>query len=82
MTINAARKEVIKEFENKINNKIDKLYNSFYIQVYDNGQRLKYGVIFNGEQIALCDTLQGLEQVINALLFVLGGGVKKWFIYF
>jgi hypothetical protein len=24
--------------------------------------------------------LQGLEQVINALLFVLDGGIKKWVI--
>jgi hypothetical protein len=77
MTINESRQEFIKEFENKINNKIDKFYNSFYIQVYNKGQRTKYGVIFNGEQIALCDTLQGLEQVINALLFVLDGGIKK-----
>lgn len=66
--------KIIKDYENKINAVINTDYNIFYIQPYYLTN--KFGVIFNGQQIALCDTLKDLEQVINAMLFLLNGGVK------
>lgn len=70
--------EIIQEYENRVNNEIDTAYNTFYIQPYRRAAGDKYGVIFNGEQIALCETLQALEQVIRAVVFLLRcEGVKK-----
>ena len=78
MTINEARNEIIKGFENKVNNKINTLYDTFYIQQYDIKDRLKYGVIFNGLQVALCNDLNSLEQVINTIIYFLErGGLKR-----
>ena len=67
--------EIIKDFENKINAVINTNYNIFYIQPYYLTN--KFGVVFNGQQVALCDTIKDVEQVVNALLFVLEGGVKQ-----
>jgi hypothetical protein len=67
--------EIIKDFENKVNNKINTLYDVFYIIQYKNN---KYGAIFNGNQIALCEDLISLEQVINTIIYFLErGGFKR-----
>ena len=65
---------IIKEFENRINNKINTQYNIFYIQPYNNGT--KYGVIFNNNQIALCNSISELEQIIKTMEFLLNRGIK------
>ncbi len=68
--------EIIKDFENKVNNKINTLYDVFYIQPYNNGK--KYGAMFNGQQVALCDNLRELEQIINTIIYFLDrGGLKR-----
>ena len=68
--------EIIKEYENRVNKKINTLYDTFYIQPYSNGK--KYGAILNGEQIALCESLRELEQVINTIIYFLErGGLKR-----
>ena len=77
MTINESRNEIIKEFESKINDRINQDYNSFYIQQYDDGVRIRYGVIFNGLQVALCKDFDSLEQVINTIVFFLDGGLTQ-----
>ena len=78
MTINESKNEIIKEFENRINSKINTLYDVFYIQPYYSSTPAKYGAILNGEQIALCDSLRELEQVINTIIYFLDrGGLKK-----
>ena len=58
--------EIIKNFENRVNKKINTLYDVFYIQPYNNGK--KYGAILNGEQIALCENLRELENIINTII--------------
>lgn len=70
------KKEIIKDYENRVNEKINTLYDAFYIEMYDNKLTLKYGVIFNGNQIALCESLRELEQVINTIIFFLEGGLS------
>lgn len=66
---------IIKDFENKVNNKINTLYDTFYIMQYKNN---KYGAILNGEQIALCKDLYSLEQVINTIIYFLErGGLQR-----
>jgi hypothetical protein len=70
--------ELIKEYENKVNKKINTLYDTFYIQTYYGSTPDKYGVILSGEQIALCEDLNSLEQVINTIIYFLErGGLKK-----
>jgi hypothetical protein len=70
--------EIIKDFENKVNNKINTLYDTFYIQPYYSSTPAKYGVILSGEQIALCEDLNSLEQVINTIIYFLErGGLKR-----
>ncbi len=73
----ALKDEIIKDFENKVNNKINTLYDVFYIQPYRRKNGEKYGCIFNGNQIALCENLNALEQVINTIIFFLDGGITK-----
>lgn len=69
---------IIKDFENKVNNKINTLYDVFYIQPYYSSTPVKYGVILNGEQIALCENMRELEQVINTIIYFLDrGGLKR-----
>lgn len=67
--------ELIKDFENRVNEKINTLYDVFYIQPYNGGA--KYGVMFNGNQIALCNDIAALENVINTITFFLNGGLKR-----
>ncbi len=69
--------EIIKDFENRINEKINLDYNYFCIWPYRKYTPEKHGVIFNGEQLAVCDNLQELENIINTILFFLNGGLKK-----
>ena len=70
--------EIIKEFENRVNNKINTLYDTFYIQPYYSSTPAKYGAILNGEQIALCEGLRELEQIINTIIYFLErGGLKR-----
>ncbi len=70
--------ELIKGFENKVNKKINTLYDTFYIQTYYSSTPAKYGAIFNGQQIALCEDLRELEQVINTIIYFLDrGGLKR-----
>lgn len=69
---------IIKDFENKVNNKINTLYDVFYIQPYYSSTPAKYGAILNGEQIALCENLRELEQIINTIIYFLDrGGLKR-----
>lgn len=68
--------EIIKDFENRVNQKINTLYDVFYIQPYNNGK--KYGVLFNGELIALCENLRELENIINTIIYFLDrGGLQR-----
>ena len=77
MNINI-KDEIIKDFEKRVNNKINTLYDTFYIQPYYSSVPGKYGAILNGEQIALCESLRELEQVINTIIFFLErGGLKR-----
>ena len=69
--------EIIKDYEKRVNEKINTLYDVFYIQPYRSSNPNKYGVIFNGNQIALCESLRELEQVINTIIFFLEGGITK-----
>lgn len=70
--------EIIKGFENSVNNRINTLYDTFYIQPYYSSVPARYGVIFNGEQVALCKSLYELEQVINTIIYFLDrGGLKR-----
>jgi hypothetical protein len=69
--------EIIKDFEKRVNEKINTLYNTFYIQPYYSSIPTGYGVIFNGQQIALCKDLNSLEQNINTILFFLNGGLTR-----
>lgn len=70
--------EIIKGYENKVNKKINTLYDTFYIQPYYSSVPGKYGAIFNGQQIALCENLYELEQVINTIIYFLDrGGLKR-----
>jgi hypothetical protein len=71
------KNEIIKDFEDRVNNKINTLYDIFYIQPYRSSNPNKYGAIFNGNQIALCESLRELEQVINTIIFFLEGGITK-----
>lgn len=72
------KKEIIKDYEKNVNKRINTLYDTFYIQEYDTGATFpKYGAIFNGDQIALCESLRELEQVINTIIFFLEGGITK-----
>ncbi len=68
----AAKDEIIREFENKVNKRINTLYDVFYIQPLNNK---KMGVVFNGNMIATCEDLKTLEQVINTIIFFLEGGI-------
>jgi hypothetical protein len=67
---------IIKKYETEINAAINTDYNYFYIQPYRNCTPPGYGVIFNGEQIALAKSLSELEQIKNTMLFFLCKGVK------
>jgi hypothetical protein len=70
--------ELIKHYEKKVNEKINTLYDTFYIQPYYSSTPCKYGAILNGEQIALCEDLRELEQVINVIIYFLErGGLKR-----
>mgnify|MGYP006379548383 FL=1 len=70
--------EIIKSYENRVNNKINTLYDTFYIQPYYSSTPAKYGAIFNGEQIALCEDLRELEQIINTIIYFLDrGGLQR-----
>ena len=70
--------EMIKDYEKRVNDKIDTLYDTFYIQPYYSSTPAKYGAIFNGEQIALCVSLRELEQVINTIIYFLDrGGLQR-----
>ena len=70
--------KLMKNLENKVNKKIDTLYDRFYIQPYYRSTPCKYGAILNGEQIALCEDLRELEQVINVIIYFLErGGLKR-----
>lgn len=70
--------KLIKDFENKVNNRINTLYDTFYIQPYYSSTPVKYGAILNGEQIALCENMHELEQVINTIIYFLDrGGLKR-----
>lgn len=72
------KKEILKDYEKRVNEKINTLYDTFYIKEYDNGATFpKYGVIFNGNQIALCEGLRELEQIINTIIFFLDGGLTR-----
>lgn len=71
------KNQIIKDFEKRVNDKINTLYNTFYIKEYILSIPTGYGVIFNGNQIALCKSLQELEQVINTIIFFLEGGITK-----
>ena len=67
----------IADYEKEITAYIDTDYNYFYIQPYRRNNRIvKHGVIFNGEQIALCESLRELEQIKNTILFLINGGIK------
>lgn len=68
--------KLIKDYENEINALINTDYNYFYIHPYRQYQPEKYGVIFNGEQIALCKNTDELENIKNVILFLLNGGIK------
>ena len=71
--------KLIQNYENKINNLIDTKYNTFYIQPIKNkGFAIspdKYGVVFNGDLIAVARDLQELENIVNAIHFMLTVGV-------
>ena len=70
--------EIIKDFEKCVNDKINTLYDTFYIQPYYSRTPAKYGAILNGEQIALCESLRELEQVINTIIYFLDhGGLQR-----
>lgn len=70
--------KLIKDFENSVNNRINTLYDTFYIQPYYSSTPAKYGAILNGEQIALCENLRELEQIINTIIYFLDrGGLKR-----
>lgn len=70
--------ELIKDYENSVNKRINTLYDVFYIQPYYSSTPAKYGAILNGEQIALCENLRELEQIINTIIYFLDrGGLKK-----
>jgi hypothetical protein len=70
--------ELIKDFENSVNKRINTLYDTFYIQPYYSSTPAKYGAIFNGQQIVLCENLRELEQVINTIIYFLErGGLKR-----
>lgn len=69
--------QIIKDYETRINKKIDTQCNIFYIQPYRNSVPGKYGVIFNGNQIAVCKTLSELGNVVNTMLFFLEGGCTR-----
>jgi hypothetical protein len=70
--------KLIKDYENSVNNRINTLYDTFYIQPYYSSTTCKYGAILNGEQIALCEDLRELEQIINTIIYFLDrGGLKK-----
>lgn len=69
--------ELIQDYEKKVNEKINTLYDVFYIQPYRQYKPQKYGVIFNGNQIAVCKDLNSLEQVINTIIFFLDGGLTR-----
>ena len=67
--------EIIKEYEKRVNNRINTLYDTFYIMQYKNN---KYGAILSGEQIALCECLRELEQIINTIIYFLEhGGLQR-----
>ena len=68
------KNEIIGDYEKAINALIDLDYNFFYIQPLSSGAM---GVVFNGHQIARCESLRELEQVVNSLLFVLKGGLVE-----
>ena len=75
----ALEDEIIRDFENRVNEKINTLYDVFYIQPYRQGARYKYGVNFNGYIIARCRRLEELEEIINTIMFFLEGGItKRW----
>lgn len=69
--------DIIRKFEDEINAEINTDYNFFYIQPYRSSTPTGYGVIFNGEQIALAKSLSELEQIKNTMLFFLREGVKN-----
>ncbi len=61
------KKQMVKNFENRIK----KFYDSFYIEIYSNDTDIKYGVFIDGFMVSRCDELNALEQVINAIEFLL-----------
>jgi hypothetical protein len=63
--------KIIANYEKRVNEKINNLYDVFYIQPYYYSIPTGYGVIFNGNQIALCKSLQELEQLVNTIIFFL-----------
>lgn len=68
------KNEIIRDCEKSINALINLDYNFFYIQPLSSGAM---GVVFNGHQVARCESLRELEQVKNVVLFILNGGIKK-----
>ena len=70
----ALKDEIIRDFENRVNSKINTLYDVFYIQPLNTK---KMGVVFNGNMIAVCEDLKTLEQIINTIVFFLERGITK-----